>query len=319
MPLRLDRNRAEASLADLRRVIADPLQLRADTSGVLGAASSALSSIRNSFAGTTLQLKATITVTGDLPGGNDSGDGSEGADGGYDNGQSETVRAATGGRYTRRTAIEIAEDGDPEYIIPVGKESMAVPLLRQALAEISDSARKAVVGDEVSVSEMAIPKIDQPELTSPEIKFPEITVPDIAAPEMVMPDIVLPEIDVPNLDAPDIQLPEISLPEISYPKINMPEIDVPELTMPEISLPELDLPEIDLSALDALAGLTEMMAAASAATSGGTTNIMNTENRTVEAPVNINVTASGVDAQMMGQSIYDSAQRYLEKTIRGAF
>ena len=45
---------------------------------------------------------------------------------------------------------EIAEDGDPEYVIPVKKESIALPLLRQLFGELSDSARetlKAGLGD----------------------------------------------------------------------------------------------------------------------------------------------------------------------------
>ncbi len=38
--------------------------------------------------------------------------------------------------------------------------------------------------------------------------------------------------------------------------------------------------------------------------------------RSVEAPVNITVNASGTDSQALGQSIYNSAQRYLVKTLR---
>ncbi|MBR5759478.1 MAG: Mu-like prophage major head subunit gpT family protein, partial [Thermoguttaceae bacterium] len=50
------------------------------------------------------------------------------------------LKSSTGGRFDRPTATEIAEDGDPEYVIPVKKESMAVPLLRQLIGELSDSA-----------------------------------------------------------------------------------------------------------------------------------------------------------------------------------
>ena len=39
---------------------------------------------------------------------------------------------------------EIAEDGDPEYVIPVKKESIALPLLRQLFGELSDSARETL-------------------------------------------------------------------------------------------------------------------------------------------------------------------------------
>ena len=42
------------------------------------------------------------------------------------------------------TKAEIAEDGDPEYVIPVKKETIAVPLLRQVFGELSDSARETL-------------------------------------------------------------------------------------------------------------------------------------------------------------------------------
>ena len=77
------------------------------------------------------------------------------------------------------------------------------------------------------------------------------------------------------------------------------------------------MPELDLSPLDALTGLPEMMAAAVAAASAPV-SVSNVENKSVEAPVNIHVTASGADPQILGQSIYDSAQRYLQKTLQSA-
>ncbi len=55
--------------------------------------------------------------------------------------------AATGGRFTEPTRAEIAEDGDPEYVIPVKKESIAVPLLRQLFRELSDGAREMLRND----------------------------------------------------------------------------------------------------------------------------------------------------------------------------
>ena len=57
------------------------------------------------------------------------------------------LKAATGGRFTRPQQVEIAEDGDPEYVIPVKKESLAVPLLRQVMGELSDSAREMLQGE----------------------------------------------------------------------------------------------------------------------------------------------------------------------------
>jgi len=103
MPLRLDRTRAEASLADLRRILMDPVRLTADTAGILSAASSALTSIKNSFAGTTLTLKAAVTVSGD-DGAGDGGDagsdaGAQGTSSGSDSPLANALRAAAGGRY----------------------------------------------------------------------------------------------------------------------------------------------------------------------------------------------------------------------------
>ena len=51
---------------------------------------------------------------------------------------------ATGGHFSSPTMTEIAEDGDPEYVIPVKKESIALPLLRQLFGELSDSARETL-------------------------------------------------------------------------------------------------------------------------------------------------------------------------------
>ncbi len=48
------------------------------------------------------------------------------------------------GYFVSPAQVEIAEDGDPEYVIPVKKESMAVPLLRQLFGELSDSARETL-------------------------------------------------------------------------------------------------------------------------------------------------------------------------------
>ena len=54
------------------------------------------------------------------------------------------MKSASGGRFSAPAVTEIAEDGDPEYVIPVKKESIAVPLLRQLIGELSDSARETL-------------------------------------------------------------------------------------------------------------------------------------------------------------------------------
>ena len=54
---------------------------------------------------------------------------------------------------------------------------------------------------------------------------------------------------------------------------------------------------------------------ASAVTSSSVTQ----NNQNVSAPVTINVNASGTDANRIGQSIYDTAERYLLRTLKGAY
>ena len=118
------------------------LRLTADASGVIAAASTALASIKAAYSGTTLSLAARVTTAGgDLSGIS----GSSGRSGGVASGASG-IMASIGGRFTRRTRAEVAEDGQTEYIIPVQKEAIAVPLLRQLLSELSDSARESILG-----------------------------------------------------------------------------------------------------------------------------------------------------------------------------
>ena len=125
------------------------------------------------------------------------------------------LKAATGGRFTRPQQVEIAEDGDPEYVIPVKKEGIAVPLLRQLIGELSASARESLQAGTLGGS------------------------------------------------------------------------------------------------LNSLSG---MLSSASGATAP---TVNQTNNNTVQAPVSINVTASGVDPEAVGRSVYDVAEQYLLRTIRG--
>ena len=53
---------------------------------------------------------------------------------------------SSGGRFSRPTSVQVAEDGDAEYIIPVKKENRALPLLRQLLGELSPAARSSLTG-----------------------------------------------------------------------------------------------------------------------------------------------------------------------------
>ena len=108
------------------------LPLNADASGVITAGREALAQLQALFASARLTVNAQVSVQ----------DGSGIAGGGSP--PVNPVKAAAGGRFSGPTVTEIAEDGDPEYVIPVRKESIAVPLLRQLIGELSGSARETL-------------------------------------------------------------------------------------------------------------------------------------------------------------------------------
>ena len=125
--LNLDLAEAKANLEAFRKDASSPVSLSANASGMVSAARSAYNSIKSLFS-TPITIKAVVEK--------------EGADDGGDTGG--TVKMSTGGRFSRPTDVQVAEDGDAEYIIPVKKESRAVPLLRQLLSELSPSARASL-------------------------------------------------------------------------------------------------------------------------------------------------------------------------------
>ena len=103
-----------------------PIGLTPNASGIVSAASSALSTIRSLFS-------APITVRAKVE--TDTGDREDGG---------TVPKMSSGGRFSKPTDVQVAEDGDAEYIIPVKKENRAVPLLRQLLSELSPSARASL-------------------------------------------------------------------------------------------------------------------------------------------------------------------------------
>ena len=108
--------------------------LNADASAVLTAGRDALAQLQALYGSARLTVNASV----DMPGGT----GHAGTGGG--GGASSLMKSAAGGRFSAPAVTEIAEDGDPEYVIPVKKESIAVPLLRQLIGELSDSARETL-------------------------------------------------------------------------------------------------------------------------------------------------------------------------------
>ena len=69
---------------------------------------------------------------------------------------SSFLRMSTGGRFSKPTSVQVAEDGDVEYIIPVKKENRALPLLKQLLGELSPAARASLTGGAGSVGTAAL-------------------------------------------------------------------------------------------------------------------------------------------------------------------
>ena len=189
----LDLTQADSALKAFTERAAKPVPLSANASGITSAARAALDRVKSMFSDPlTIRVKSGNPPGGDSPGG--------------------TVKMSAGGRFSRPMDVQVAEDGNAEYIIPVKREDRAVPLLRQLLAELSPAARESLSGS---------------------------------------------------------------------------------------------------------AGSLCLSAGVTAGTASAGSVIQ--DNRTVSAPVSIDVHASGADPERIGRSIYDTAERYLLRAIRPVF
>ena len=216
LTLGLDTSGAEADLASFIALAKTPIPLSANASGIVSAARSAWGSVKSLFS-------QPLTITAKVE--TKTGDGDGGDAGGSVPGMS------SGGRFSKPTDVQVAEDGDAEYIIPVKKENRAVPLLKQLMAELSPAAR-----EQLSNSEF---RIQNSEL-----------------------------------------------------------------------LPDGGEGNIAGKASSLLSG---GMAAGQPSSTQITQN-----NSNVSAPVTIQVRSSGADAEQIGQSLYDTAERYLLRTLQSA-
>lgn len=106
-------------------------RLSVNTTGITSAVSSAIAAVRNMLSG----LTVTIPVKA-VPSLDTSGLRSRASASGLSLG-----KYASGGRVSSPTLAMIAEEGRPEYVIPVGDEASALPLLRSLMGELSASAR----------------------------------------------------------------------------------------------------------------------------------------------------------------------------------
>ena len=134
----LDLSKAFSDYEAFTALVKQPLSLKVNTSGITSAARSAMSSVRSIFA-----EPVDIRFRAD-PGGEES------------KSAGKTLKMSTGGRFSSPTDVQVAEDGDAEYIIPVKKEEKALPLLRQLLSELSPAARESITNSELGIQDLKL-------------------------------------------------------------------------------------------------------------------------------------------------------------------
>ena len=143
LPFSLDFTKATQELNAFFKNAGKAFRLNADGSGIVSAGRNALSQLEALFASTVLPLKVQEEISpADSGKGRRSGSASTSSVGTGTSPVLALTRAATGGRFSAPTKAEIAEDGDPEYVIPVKKESIAVPLMKQLMGELSEPRRR---------------------------------------------------------------------------------------------------------------------------------------------------------------------------------
>ena len=119
-----------------------PIPLTANASSIVSAARTAMESVRSLFSETFI-----LNVRAETNTDRKSEEPSSRQDSrNQDETGSAFLRMSSGGRFSRPTSVQVAEDGDAEYIIPVKKENRALPLLRQLLGELSPAARSSLTG-----------------------------------------------------------------------------------------------------------------------------------------------------------------------------
>ncbi len=142
----LDLTGAEETMNDFRaRMEALRPALKVNATGIRSAVSSAISSVRSMMA--SLSVTIPVRAVAKLDG---SGLKPETGQSTVTSLQGSALSSlgvpayGEGGKVKEPTLAMIAEEGKPEYVIPTDDEDRAVPLLRQALRELSETARAAV-------------------------------------------------------------------------------------------------------------------------------------------------------------------------------
>ena len=132
----LDLSRAFSDYEAFTALVKQPLSLKVNASGITSAARTAMSSVRSIFA-----EPVDIRFRAETGGEESKSSGT-------------TLKMSAGGRFSRPTDVQVAEDGDAEYIIPVKKEEKALPLLRQLLSELSPAARESISNSAIAVTQI---------------------------------------------------------------------------------------------------------------------------------------------------------------------
>ena len=134
-------------------------KLNVNTTGITSAVSSAIASIRTMMSSISISVPVRARAYLDTSGLPTSSGGSSGSSSGSSSRSSGSKSSGSplssfgkGGRVAQPTLAMIAEEGSPEYVIPVKDESRALPLLRSLLGELSASARAALAGSSAAVS-----------------------------------------------------------------------------------------------------------------------------------------------------------------------
>jgi len=135
----------EAFSAFRSRLETERPNIRVNTSGITSAVSSAIASVRSMLSSVQVTVPVRAVASLDVSGLSSGGGGGSGGTNRKLSGSDSILnRYGLGGRVASPTLAMIAEEGNPEYVIPTDNEARAVPLLRSLLDELSASARASV-------------------------------------------------------------------------------------------------------------------------------------------------------------------------------
>ena len=372
---------ARGELEAFREEAAEPVALSGNAAGIVSAAKSALASVKSMFS-TPLTITAKVET-----------EGGEGADTG-----GSALKMSAGGRFTKPTDVQVAEDGDAEYIIPVKKENRAVPLLKQLMGELSPEARQSLAGDDETAGvvpeanlEALVPEREgKPEETEPVRQAALQPLPQVREPEEQPPEVqTAPKASEPEAEKQAASVTQIfqlqettaqplppireilTEPQSAPTQASEPEEkqeDSPALAPTQETAPvpsvvqnfyeaaepaSQPLPAVRESAeetavqpLPVIRELidtpvaTQPLAAAAGKEPGpepGTSGLLEklgdllstslhetvapvvqNTSQNVSAPVTIQVRSTGANAEQIGQKLYDTAERYLLRTLQSA-